>query len=257
MMIKIWQVVIDCLAHLGEAVFFLGAILKALLQGRVRVRLVFNEMYHQGVQTVLIVVLSSLASGVVLGLQGFVTLQRFGAKEFIAPLVALSLLRELSPVFTAFIFSGKSGAGMTAELGTMNTNDQIQATRVLGVDPIEFLVVPRFLACVLVLPVLVLISEAMGIFGGYVIAVYKAQVPGSIYIHQTISAIHYVDFFSGLIKTFFFSIIIAWICCYQGFYTKGGSLGVGQYTTKAVAFSYITVVVSNAVLTMLILTVWG
>lgn len=242
---------------MGEAVFFLGQILKAIVQGKVRFSQVLSEMYHQGVQTVLIVVLSSLASGIVLGLQGFITLQRFGAAEFIAPLVALSLVRELSPVFTAFIYSGKSGAGITAELGTMNTNDQIQATRVLGVDPIEFLVVPRFLACILVMPVLVIISELVGIAGGYIIAVFKAQLPGAIFIRQTINSIHYVDFFSGLIKTFFFSVIMAWICCYQGFYTKGGSLGVGRFTTKAVAYSYIAVVVSNAVLTMLILTIWG
>ncbi len=253
----VWKKFGDTLAHFGEAVFFLGQILRVIFKGKVRFSLVLSEMYNQGVQTVLIVVLSSLASGIVLGLQGFITLQRFGAREFIAPLVALSLVRELSPVFTAFIYSGKSGAGITAELGTMNTHDQIQATRVLGVDPIEFLVVPRFLACMLVMPVLVIISELVGITGGYLIAVYKAQLPGAIFIRQTISAIHYVDFLSGLIKTLFFSVIMGWICCYQGFYTKGGSLGVGRFTTRAVAYSYIAVVVSNAVLTMLILTIWG
>ncbi len=257
-MIKMfWDKFSNIFANMGEAVFFLGKILSVILRGKIRFKQVFNEMYIQGVGTVAIVIMSSLASGVVLGLQGFTTLQRFGAREFIAPLVALSLVRELSPVFTAFIYSGKSGAGITAELGTMNTHDQIQATRVLGVDPIEFLVVPRFLACILVMPVLVIISELVGITGGYLIAVYKAQLPGVIYIRQTINAIHYVDLFSGLIKTFFFSIIMAWICCYQGFYTKGGSLGVGRFTTKAVAYSYIAVIVSNAILTMLILTIWG
>ncbi len=237
--------------------FFLGEIIKCILQGKVRFNEVLIQMYHQGVQSVLIVILSSLASGVVLGLQGSITLQRFGAREFIAPLVGLSLLRELSPVFTAFIFSGKSGAGITAELGTMNTHEQIQATRVLGVNPIEFLVVPRFLACVLVLPILVVISELVGITGGYLVGVYQAKLPSAIYIRQTIQSIEYVDFFSGMIKTFFFSIIVAWVCCYQGFFTKGGALGVGQFTTKAVAMSYMAVILSNAVLTMMILTVWG
>lgn len=245
------------IAACGDAVLFLGKIIKTICRGRIRFSQLGDEMYHQGISSLLIVILSSLATGAVLGLQGIVTLQRFGAKEFMAPLVALSLVRELSPVFTAFVFSGKSGAGITAELGTMNTNDQIQATRVLGVDPIELLVVPRFLACVLVLPILVVVSELVGIGGGYLVGVYKAQLPGVVYLDQTISAIKYVDFLSGLIKTLFFAVIIGWICCYQGYITNGGSLGVGRFTTKAVATSYMAVVVSNVVLTMLILTVWG
>ncbi len=243
--------------NIGEAIFFLGEVLKVIARGRVRMGEVLNQMYAQGVQSIVIVMLTSMASGMVLGLQGVITLQRFGAKEFIARLVALSLVRELGPVFTALIFSGKAGAGITAELGTMNTHEQIQATRVLGVDPIEFLVVPRFLACVLVLPVLVLLSEIVGIFGGYLIAVHEGNMPGAFYINHTIQAVGYVDFLSGFIKTFFFSVIIGWICCYQGFYTQGGALGVGRFTTQAVAYSYIAIIVSNTFLTKIILTLWG
>src|SRR5580698_9803466 len=133
------------LRSVGEAIFFLGDIFSLILRGRIRWNDVLNQMYEQGVQSVMIVMLTSLATGTVLGLQGYITLQRFGAKEFVARLVVLSLLREMSPVFTALIFSGKAGGGITAELGTMNSHDQIQATRVMGVDPVEFLVVPRFL----------------------------------------------------------------------------------------------------------------
>ncbi len=245
------------LKGVGEAVYFFGDILKVIFSGRVRFDQVLQQMYYQGVQSVVIIILSSIASGMVLGLQGAITLQRFGAREFIAPLVALSLVRELSPVFTSFIYSGKSGAGIAAELGTMNTHEQIQATRALGVDPIEFLVVPRFLACVLVLPILVVLSELVGIFGGYLVAIFRANLPGAIYINHTIHSLNYVDFVSGMIKTFFFSIIIGWICCYQGFFTSGGALGVGRFTTRAVAFSYLAVILSNTLLTMLILTTWG
>jgi phospholipid/cholesterol/gamma-HCH transport system permease protein len=205
----------------------------------------------------MIVMLTSFATGTVLGLQGFITLQRFGAKEFVARLVVLSLLREMSPVFTALIFSGKAGAGITAELGTMNTQEQIQATRVMGVDPIEYLVVPRFLACFLVLPVLVIISEFLGIAGGYTIALSQAHIPGAFYFHETMEAVGYVDFFSGFIKVFFFATIIGWICCYQGFFTQGGATGVGRFTTRAVAYSYIAVILSDAILTKIILTFWG
>jgi phospholipid/cholesterol/gamma-HCH transport system permease protein len=241
----------------GEAIFFLRDILREIVRGRVRWTEVLTQMYEQGVQSIIIVLLTSLASGMVLALQGSVTMQRFGAKEFIARLVALSLVRELSPVFTSLIFSGKAGAGITAELGTMNTNDQIQATRAMGINPIEFLVVPRFLACVLVLPVLAIISDLVGIFGGFLIGVFEARLPPAFYINETVSAVDYVDFLSGFIKVFFFSIIIAWICCYQGYHTRGGSLGVGRFTTNAVAYSYIGIIVSNVVLTKIILTVWG
>ena len=241
----------------GEAIFFLRDIISLILRGRVRWNDVLSQMYEQGVQSIVIVMLTSLATGTVLGLQGFITLQRFGAKEFIARLVVLSLLREMSPVFTALIFSGKAGAGITAELGTMNTQDQIQATRAMGVDPIEYLVVPRFLACILVLPVLVIISEFLGITGGYMIAVTQAHLPGVFYIHETLKAVGYVDFLSGFIKVFFFAVIVGWICCYQGFFTQGGATGVGRFTTKAVAYSYIAVILSDTVLTKIILTFWG
>ncbi|MFT5387350.1 MAG: phospholipid/cholesterol/gamma-HCH transport system permease protein [Candidatus Omnitrophota bacterium] len=242
---------------LGEAFWFFIDIIRHIFSGHIRVGEVLKQMYQQGIQSVIIIGLTSLASGLVLALQSAVVLERFGAKEFIAPLVALSLVRELSPIFTALVFSGKAGARITAEIGTMNVNDQILATRTMGVDPIEFLIVPRFLGCLIVLPVLTIISEIIGIYGGYLIGVYEAHVPGTFYISQTIDSIRYVDFFSGFVKVFFFSVLIGWVCCYQGFVTGGGSLGVGRFTTKAVAFSYIFVIISNVLLTKIILTFWG
>jgi len=241
----------------GNALFFLGDVLACILTGRVRWSEVFKQIYEQGLQSVVIIAMTSFASGAVLALQGYVMLNRFGAKEYVAHLVALSLVRELSPVFSSFIFSGKAGARMAAELGTMSVNDQITATRTMGVDPIEYLVVPRMLAAFLVLPGLVVLSELVGIWGGYLVGVYDANILGATYIHQTLKAINYVDFFSGFMKTLFFSVVISWVCCYQGFHTRGGSMGVGQFTTKAVAYSYIFVVVSNTILTKVILTFWG
>jgi len=246
-----------CVIGTGNALFFLGDVVINILRGRIRWAEVFRQIYEQGLQSVVIVALASFASGAVLALQGYVMLNRFGAKEYVAQLVALSLVRELSPVFTSFIFSGKAGARMAAELGTMNVNDQVVATRTMGVDPVEFLVVPRMIACLMVLPGLVILSEVVGILGGYTIGVLDANIPGATYLQQTLRAIDYVDFFSGLIKTFFFAGLISWISCYQGFHTRGGSLGVGRFTTKAVALSYIIVVIANTILTKLILTFWG
>lgn len=241
----------------GNAVCFLADILGHIVQGRIRWSEVFKQVYEQGVHSAGIVALTSLASGAVLALQGYAAMGRFGAKEYVSHLVALSLVRELGPVFTALIFSGKAGARITAELGTMNVNDQILAARTMGVDPVEYLVVPRMTACFLVLPVLTMISEIVGIAGGYGVGVWEAKIPGIFYLNQTMKALQYVDFFSGFTKVFFFAVIIGWISCYQGFFTTGGSLGVGRFTTKAVAYSYIFIIVSNAVLTKIILTLWG
>ncbi len=249
--------IIEFVRGLGNSVCFLFEVVRCVLTGRIRTGEVLKQIYEQGLQSVVIVALTSLASGLVLALQSFVVLVRFGAKEFIASLVVLSLVRELSPVFTALIFSGKAGSRMTAELGTMNVNDQMMATRTMGVDPIEYFVVPRMLACMIVLPILTVFSEVIGITGGYLIGVYEANVPGQFYINQTFRSVQYVDFFSGFIKTFFFAIIISWTCCYHGYVTKEGSLGVGKFTTKAVAYSYIFVIVSNTILTKIILTFWG
>ncbi|MCK4882647.1 MAG: ABC transporter permease, partial [Candidatus Omnitrophica bacterium] len=146
------------IAELGNALCFLGDIVRNILRGRVRYGEVLRQMYEQGVQSLMIIILTSFATGAVLAIQGAVTLTRFGAKEYIAQLVAWSLVREMSPVFTAIIFSAKAGARITAELGTMNVNDQMLATRALGVDPIEYLIVPRMIACFLVLPILTVVS---------------------------------------------------------------------------------------------------
>jgi phospholipid/cholesterol/gamma-HCH transport system permease protein len=256
-MMHIVRQVAQGIAGFGNALFFFGDVVRQIFKGNIRFKEVLKQIYEQGMQSVVVIALTSLATGLVLALQGYVMLDRFGAKEKVASLVALSLVRELSPVFSSLIFSGKAGARMTAELGAMNVNNQIVATKVMGVDPIEFLVVPRMVACFLVLPILVVISEVIGIMGGFIIGLSEANISGSFYVHQTLYSLNYVDFFSGFIKTIFFSILIGWICCYQGFCTQGGSLGVGKYTTKAVALAYIAVVVSNTILTKIILMFWG
>ena len=249
--------IVGFIGGLGNALFFLCEVVSNILHGRIRLKEVLKQIYEQGIQSIVIIALTSFATGMVLALQGYTMLDRFGAKEYVAQLVVLSLVRELSPVFGSLIFSGKAGARMAAELGAMNVNDQILATRTLGVNPIEFLAVPRMIASFFVLPILVVFSEIIGIAGGYCIGVFEANVPSSFYINRTLQSVAYVDFFSGFIKTVFFAILIGWVCCYQGFAAKGGSLGVGKFTTKAVAFSYILIVLSNTILTKIILTLWG
>ncbi len=248
--------IVGFISGLGNALYFFFEVIGLIVRGKIRVGEVLKQIYEQGIQSIVIIALTSFATGMVLAMQGYAMLDRFGAKEYVAQLVGLSLIRELSPVFGAIIFSGKTGARITAELGTMNVNDQLLATRTLGVNPLEFLVVPRMIACFLVLPILVVFSEIIGIAGGYFIGVTEANVPGSFYINRTMESIDYTDFFSGFAKTFFFAILIGWVSCYQGFATQGGSLGVGKFTTKAVALSYILIIISNMILTKIILTLW-
>ena len=247
----------NALIDLGNGLSFLKSIVKHLLKGHIRINEVSKQIYEQGVQSLPIIILTSLATGVVLALQGIEMLIRFGAKDLVAQGVSWGLVREMSPLFTAIIFSAKAGAKITAELGTMTVNDQILATRALGVDPVEFLIVPRILACFLVVPILTIISEIVGIFGGYCVGTLDANIPGAYYLAQTFKTVRYVDFFSGFGKVFIFAILIGWICCYQGFFTKGGSLGVGKYTAQAVAYSIIFVILSNTVLTKLMIMLWG
>jgi phospholipid/cholesterol/gamma-HCH transport system permease protein len=244
-------------ASIGAAIFFIAEVFGYILRGKIRFRELVRQVYEQGAQSVGIIALTSIATGMVLALQGYVILVRFGAKEYVAQLVSLSLVRELSPVLSSIVFSGKSGARMSAELGSMKVNDQILATRTLGVDPVEYFVVPRVVSCFIVLPLLVVFSEVIGILGGFLIGTLQAHIAPAFYWQRTITSIAFVDFFSGIIKTVFFSFLIGFVCCYQGFQTKGGSLGVGQYTTRAVAMCYILVVLSNFVLTKVILAVWG
>ena len=247
----------DGIADLGHAFSFLKELARQIATGHVRWGEVFKQVYEQGIQSVPIIALTSLATGMVLALQGIEMLVRFGAKDLVAQGVSWGLVREMGPLFTAIIFSAKVGARITAELATMNVNDQILATRALGVDPVEFLIVPRFLACVLVIPVLTIISEIVGILGGYCIGTLDANIPGPYYLAQTFKTVRYIDFFSGFGKVFIFSILIGWICCYQGFSTKGGSLGVGKYTTQAVAYSIIFVILANTFLTKIMIMLWG
>ena len=253
----IFNTVKNSVIRLGHGLSFLKSILKCILNGRVRWSEALKQVYEQGIQSVPIIVLTSLATGMVLALQGIEMLVRFGAKDLVAQGVSWGLVREMGPLFTAIIFSAKVGARITAELGTMTVNDQILATRALGVDPIEFLVVPRMLACFLVIPILTIIFEIVGITGGYFIGIWDANIPGAYYLAQTFKTVRYIDFFSGFGKVFIFAILIGWICCYQGFFTKGGSLGVGKYTTQAVAYSIIFVILFNTVLTKVMIMLWG
>ena len=178
-------------------------------------------------------------------------MQKLQAEMYIASLVALSMTRELGPVLTALIVAGRVGASITAELGTMRVTEQIDALETLATNPVKYLVVPRFLALLLMLPILTLYADIIGIAGGYVVGVGRLGVSSSMYLKMTWDPLVYKDIFTGLAKAICFAIIICIVACYEGMNTKEGAEGVGKSTTLAVVTSFILIIAADCLITAL------
>jgi len=204
-----------------------------------------------GVRSLTVVNVIALFTGMVLALQTAEAMTRFGAKGYIGVVVALSMLREIGPVFTAIMVGGRVGSGIAAELGSMQVTEQIDAMRVMGAHPVRKLVVPRVIATTLILPMLTVIADILGIFGGLLISIVELKVNAYYYFHTILENITFSDIFSGLGKTFFFGFLIAIIGCYQGLTTTGGTQGVGSSTTRTVVLISIAVLIADFLLTKL------
>lgn len=202
-----------------------------------------------GTDSLPIISIISLFIGLILALQTAVLMQRLGSEMYIASIVALSLVRELGPVISALVVAGRVGAAIAAEIGTMQVTEQVDALRTLAYSPIKYLVVPRFLALMLMLPLLTLYADIIGIFGGYSICVYKLGITSGMYLNITFDALFYKDLFTGLLKSLFFGMIIAISSCYQGLKVTGGAEGVGRATTNAVVNSFILIIIADCFIT--------
>jgi phospholipid/cholesterol/gamma-HCH transport system permease protein len=212
---------------------------------------VMDQAKRTGFDSLPIVTLIGLFIGMILALQTAVLMQRLGSEMYIASIVALSLVRELGPVITALIVAGRVGAAITAEIGSMQVTEQVDALEAFATNPIQYLVVPRFIALSLMLPVLTLYANIVGIFGGYILCVYKLGISSSMYISITADALLYKDLFTGLAKTVFFGMIIAFVSCYEGFNVEGGAEGVGSATRQAVVASFILIITADCFFTAL------
>jgi phospholipid/cholesterol/gamma-HCH transport system permease protein len=184
-------------------------------------------------------------------MQAAYQLERFGATIFVANLVAVSITRELGPLLTAIIIAGRSGSAIAAEIGTMKVAEEIDALRTMGLNPIQFLVVPRTMAMMIMLPCLVILADLVGIFGGYVIAVLSLDIGTIRYYNQTAGALVMKDLITGLVKTEFFALIISAIGCYEGFMVEGGAEGVGKSTTASVVISIFLIIAADVFFTAL------
>ncbi len=212
---------------------------------------VFEQAQKVGVDSLPIVSLVSLFIGMILALQTAYIMQKMSSEIYIASIVAVSLTRELGPVITALIVAGRSGAGITAELGTMTVTEQVDALTTLGSNPIKYLVVPRFLSLTFMLPVLTLFANAIGIFGGYIIGISRLSIRSSLYMNMTFQTLVYKDLLTGLVKTIFFGMIIALVACYEGLNVRGGAEGVGKATTKSVVNTFIMIIAADCFFTAL------
>ncbi|MFA5159852.1 MAG: ABC transporter permease [Candidatus Omnitrophota bacterium] len=217
-----------------------------LASKRIRWRATLDQMNKIGVQSLPLVFLTAFFTGMVLALQSAYQLRLFSAQQFTSDLISVSLCRELGPVLTAMVVAGRVGASIAAELGTMKVTEQIDALSTLATNPVRYLVVPRFIAALFMLFILTIYADCIGMFGGYLIAVFKLGMSSHEYIMRGFKALVVKDVVTGLIKAFFFGGIISVVGCYFGFTARGGAEGVGRATTLAVVVSLIMVIASDA-----------
>ena len=198
-----------------------------------------------GVGSLTVVLLTGLFTGAALASQSGITLDQFGARPVVGRLVSASMVKELGPVLTALMLTGRIGSGIAAELGSMVVTDQINALRALGTDPIRKLVVPRMLAGLFMAPILTIISDFVGIFGGWIVARFQLQVSSALYWSSVSDALFVQDLYQGLVKPFVFGFVIVTIACHVGLRTSGGTQGVGKATTVAVVAGSVAVIAAD------------
>ena len=218
---------------------------------------IFTQMDSIGVGSIPIIILTGFFTGCVLALQSVTALQQFGAVSKTGSLVSLSMVKELGPVLTGLMVSGRNAAGMASEIGSMKVTEQLDAMRALGTDPIRKLVTPRLVATIFMLFFLTIIADAFGTAGGALVAVQLLGLNGSSYLHSSYQSLVYGDVVQGLTKPLFSGFIIATVGCYCGMRTTGGTQGVGRSTTQAVVISAVAIIVVDFLVTRVMIGIFG
>ena len=229
----------------GSVLILLLNTIKQFFRPPFDLRNIFKQMLEIGIRSLPVVLITAIFTGMVFALQTYTGFKRFGAESVVGTVVALSMTRELGPVLTGLIVAGRAGAAMAAELGTMRVTEQIDALETLATNPIKYLIVPRFIAGICMLPALAVIADIVGIVGGYLITVGLFDTSSVVYWKRTWDYLQMSDIYNGLLKAGFFGASISLISCYKGFFTKGGAEGVGKATTGAVVLSSMTILISD------------
>jgi phospholipid/cholesterol/gamma-HCH transport system permease protein len=246
--------VILFLRHLSSIWFLFGETFRWMvikpLQGKpLRVKAIFAQMDEVGVKSLPIVFLVSFFIGIILVLQTAYQLEKFGAINYAASLASVALTRELGPLLTAIVVAGRVSAAFTAELGTMLVTEEILALEVMAIPPVAYLVVPRFVALLVMLPCLTVLADLVGMIGGYVIGTTAVGIRPSLYIDTTLEAMLLKDILTGLVKSAVFAVIVAMVGCYMAFVVKGGAEGVGRATMISVVTSLILIILADCFFT--------
>jgi len=237
------------LAATGRLAMFAGRALATATAPPVYLRIVLRQMLDIGYFSLPVVGLTALFTGMVLALQSYNGFSRFSAEGAVATVVVLSMTRELGPVIASLMVAGRVGAAMAAEIGTMRVTDQIDALTTLSTDPLRFLVLPRLVAGLVTMPMLVLVADIIGVFGGYLVGVYRFHFNAEAYLTNTEQYLELNDVVSGFVKAAVFGLIVALMGCYHGYYSRGGAQGVGQATTYAVVSASVMILIFDYLLT--------
>lgn len=246
---KLGKPLVKFFSSLGELSIFVIRSVTNCFMPPFYIRNFMRQVMDIGFYSLPVVGLTTIFAGMVIAIQSYSGFSRFGAESAVASVVLISVTRELAPVLSALMVAGRIGAAMAAEIGTMRVTEQIDALTTLSTNPYKYLITPRIVAAVIVLPLLVLIGDVIGIFGGYVVGVYQLGFNPANYIKSTIDNLEALDITTGVVKAAVFGFIIAVMGCYNGFKSKGGAQGVGEATTNAVVSSSILILIFNYIIT--------
>lgn len=252
---ELWRTVTEALTRLGAVQLFFIQLLLSIPQSLLRLRLIVYQIYILGALSLVLIMVSGLFIGMVLGFQGYNTLVTFGATEALGTVVALSLLRELGPVVTALLYAGRAGTSLASEIGLMRATDQLAGMEMMAVDPVKRVLVPRFLGGVVAMPLLAAIFNAIGIFGGYIVGVTLMGVDsGTFWSHMNANVELYDDILGGIIKSVVFGVTATLLALFEGYNAPPTAEGVSRATTRTVVGTALTVLALDYVLTALMFT---
>jgi len=250
---RIGRFALDELSEMGRMFLFLLSALILAFRPPAKIRLIIHHIKTIGVDSLSVVLLSGFFTGMVMGFQGYYSLRKFNAESWLGSATALGLLRELGPVLSAFMVTGRTGSAMAAELGTMRATEQIDALYSMAINPIKYLVSPRLIASLIAMPLLTAIFDVIGIYGAYLVGVGLLGVSSGSYFSGMESSIVFNDVYSGFVKSLSFGLIITWVCCYKGFHAPPMAAGVSRATTESVVLSFVLILVWDYFLTSIML----
>jgi phospholipid/cholesterol/gamma-HCH transport system permease protein len=239
--------------EMGRMLLFLVTTIVWLMRPPVRFFQILKQLHFIGFKSSFVVVLTAAFTGMVLGLQGYYSLRKFGAEAALGSAVALSIIRELGPVLASLMVTARAGSAMTAEIGIMRITEQIDALDTMAINPLQYLISPKLVAALIGVPLLVAIFDVVGIYGGYLVGVELLGVSGGSYWASVESAVEWKDVYGGILKSISFGIIISWICCYKGYHTKMSAEGLGTATTEAVVLTSVLILIWDYFLTSVLL----